>query len=137
MKPDLQERRARIETEARTLARSGKYRSFITIKMMLLARGYSEAHKIFANRWTQSELDRLCRQAQDAVMRGEGGESSAASSARGAGAGFGPDPIAGSDGPDRAGAGKWRTSHRRRRAARAAQSLPVTLPHGPTTSLSH
>ena len=75
MKPDLQERRARVETEARALARSGNYHGFITIKMMLLARGYSEANKIFANRWTQSELDRLCRQAQDAVMRraGSGG----------------------------------------------------------------
>ena len=70
MKPDAQERLARIETEARTLARSGNYRSFISIKMLLLARGYSEAHKIFANRWTQFELDRLCLLAQDAVMRG-------------------------------------------------------------------
>jgi hypothetical protein len=67
MKTGAQERLARIETEARTLARSGKYRSFILIKMLLLARGHSEAHKVFANKWTQFELDRLCRQAQDAV----------------------------------------------------------------------
>jgi hypothetical protein len=71
MKSGAQERLARIETKARTLARSGKFPSFISIKILLLARGYSETHKIFANRWTQFELDRLCRQAQDAVMRGE------------------------------------------------------------------
>jgi hypothetical protein len=65
MKPDARERLARIETEARTLARSGNYRSFISIKVLLLARGYLEAHKIFANRWTQFELDRLCQHAQD------------------------------------------------------------------------
>jgi hypothetical protein len=65
MKPDARERLARIETEARTLARSGNYRSFTSIKMLLLARGYLEAHKIFANRWAQFELDRLCQQAQD------------------------------------------------------------------------
>ena len=64
MKPDTRERLARIETEARTLARSGKYHSFTSIKNLLLAHGYPEAHKVFANRWTRSELDRLCQQAQ-------------------------------------------------------------------------
>jgi hypothetical protein len=72
IKPDARERLARIETEARTLARSGNYRSFISIKMMLLASGYSEAHKVFANRWTQFELDRLCQQAQDCCHEGRG-----------------------------------------------------------------
>jgi hypothetical protein len=64
MKPDMRERLARIETEARTLARSGNYYGFSSIKNLLLTRGYPEANKVFANRWTQSELDRLCRQAQ-------------------------------------------------------------------------
>jgi hypothetical protein len=65
MKPDTRERLARIETEARNLARSGNHHSFSSIKMQLLTRGYPEANKVFANRWTQYELDRLCRQAQD------------------------------------------------------------------------
>jgi hypothetical protein len=64
MKPDTRERLARIETEARTLARSGNYQSFSPIKSLLLSHGYPEAHKVFANRWTQFELDRLCQQAQ-------------------------------------------------------------------------
>jgi hypothetical protein len=64
MRRGLQQRLARIETEARTLARSGEHRSFNSIEMILLARGFQEAHKIFANRWSQSELDRLCHQAQ-------------------------------------------------------------------------
>jgi hypothetical protein len=64
MKPDTRERLARIETEARTLARSGKYLGFTSIKSVLLAHGYPEARKVFANRWTQSELDRLCQQAR-------------------------------------------------------------------------
>ena len=64
MKPETRERLARIETEARTLARSGNYHGFSSIKHLLLAHGYPEAQKVFANRWTQSELDRLCRQAR-------------------------------------------------------------------------
>jgi hypothetical protein len=64
MKPDTRERLARVETEARTLARSGNHRSFSSIKMLLLTHGYSEVHKVFANRWTQCEVDRLCQQAQ-------------------------------------------------------------------------
>jgi hypothetical protein len=64
MKRGLQQRLARIETEARTLARSGDYRGFDSIEMILLARGYQEAHKVFSNRWSQAEVDRLCRQAR-------------------------------------------------------------------------
>jgi len=56
----MRERLARIETEARTLARSGKFHSATAIEMALLAAGYVEAQKIFANRWTRSEIDRLC-----------------------------------------------------------------------------
>jgi len=63
MKPDMRDRLARIETEARTLARSGNHYGFSSIKNLLLTRGYPEANKVFANRWTQSELDRLCKQA--------------------------------------------------------------------------
>jgi hypothetical protein len=64
MKPDTRERVARIETKARTLARSGGHFSFSSIRSALLAEGYPEAHKVFANRWTQYELDRLCQQAR-------------------------------------------------------------------------
>jgi hypothetical protein len=32
--------------------------------MALLTRGFQEAHKVFANRWSQAEVDRLCQQAQ-------------------------------------------------------------------------
>lgn len=64
MKPDTRERVARIETKARTLARSGNHHSFSSIRNALLAEGHPEALKVFANRWTQHELDRLCQQAQ-------------------------------------------------------------------------
>jgi hypothetical protein len=70
MKTETRERLARIETEARTLARSANHSSFSSIEMLLIARGYSEAHKVFANRWTLCELDRLCQQAQDMSSRG-------------------------------------------------------------------
>jgi hypothetical protein len=66
MKRELQERFACIETEARKLARSGQHRGSHSIEMALLARGYRDAPKIFANRWTQYELDRLCEQAPHA-----------------------------------------------------------------------
>jgi hypothetical protein len=56
--------RARIETVARELARSGRYEGFSPIEMALLTRGYRDAPKVFANRWTQSELDRLCQLAR-------------------------------------------------------------------------
>jgi hypothetical protein len=65
----MRERLARIETEARTLARSGKFHSANAIEMALLARGFADAQKIFANRWTRSEIDRLC---ELAIWRGNG-----------------------------------------------------------------
>jgi Transcriptional regulator, AbiEi antitoxin, Type IV TA system len=50
--------------------------------MVLLAQGFGEAPKVFANRWTRSELDRLCadrhqhawlkRLDKDAIDLGEG-----------------------------------------------------------------
>jgi hypothetical protein len=63
MKRKLQERFARIETEARKLARSGQHRWSHSIEMALLARGYRDAPNVFANCWTQYELDRLREQA--------------------------------------------------------------------------
>jgi hypothetical protein len=65
MKPGALDRLAQIETEARKMARSGHYRSSGAIQMALLARGFVEASKLFTNRWTCSELDRLCEQAQE------------------------------------------------------------------------
>jgi hypothetical protein len=64
-KKDLQERVARIETEARRLARSGLYQGFSAIEMALMAQGYRDVAIVFANRWTQSELDRLCDRARN------------------------------------------------------------------------
>jgi len=64
MRRGLRQRLACIETEARVLARSGKFQSFSSIEMALLTRGFQEAHKVFANRWSQAEVDRLCQQAQ-------------------------------------------------------------------------
>lgn len=60
MERGKRDRLATIETEARTLARSGKFRSAKAIEMALLARGLLEAQKVFANRWTRSEINRLC-----------------------------------------------------------------------------
>ena len=67
---DFHERVAHIETEARKLARSGQHRSFSSIELALLSRGYREALKVFANRWTQCELDRICE--QSVRVTGEG-----------------------------------------------------------------
>ena len=53
---------AQTETEARKLARSGEHRSFRSIQAALLARGLPKVPKVFANRWTCTELDRLCEQ---------------------------------------------------------------------------
>jgi hypothetical protein len=64
MKPSLREQLARIETQARTLARSGEYYGFKQIETVLIAGGYQEARKIFANRWSRAEVDRLCEQAR-------------------------------------------------------------------------
>jgi hypothetical protein len=65
MKRGTIDRIAQIETEARKMARSGQYRGSGSIQMALLARGFVEASKLFTNRWTCSELDRLCEQAQE------------------------------------------------------------------------
>jgi hypothetical protein len=64
MTAGLRERLARIETEARSLARSGDFGSFLSIERAMLTRGFREAPKVFANRWTQSEVDRLCQLAR-------------------------------------------------------------------------
>jgi len=45
MKLGMQDRRAHIETEARRLARSGNYYSFLSIRSVLLSRGFKDAHK--------------------------------------------------------------------------------------------
>jgi hypothetical protein len=71
MRRGLRQRLACIETEARVLARSGKFQSFSSIEMALLTRGFQEAHKVFANRWSQAEVDRLCQQAQGRAARAE------------------------------------------------------------------
>jgi hypothetical protein len=55
---------ARIETKARTLARSGKYRSHVEIRNVLEAGGYDLTARIFDNRWSQAEIDRLCDRAR-------------------------------------------------------------------------
>ncbi len=60
MKPGSRERYARIETLARALARSGRYRGYLEIESILASRGLPEARKVFANRWSQAEVDRLC-----------------------------------------------------------------------------
>jgi hypothetical protein len=58
----MRERLALIETEARKLARSGQHLTSDTIRIALLEQGFEEASKVLSNRWTQSELDRLCEQ---------------------------------------------------------------------------
>jgi hypothetical protein len=62
MKQGTRERLALIETEARRLARSGDHRGSWSIGRALQAQGFAEASKVLANRWTQSELDRICEQ---------------------------------------------------------------------------
>jgi hypothetical protein len=65
MEAGMQAERARIETEARKLARSGEYSSWRSVERALLARTcLTQVPCVFANAWTRSELDRLCRQAQ-------------------------------------------------------------------------
>jgi len=64
-KKGLQDRIDRIETDARRLAQSGLYKDFSSIEMALLVQGYRDAVIVFANRWTQSELDRLCDRARN------------------------------------------------------------------------
>jgi hypothetical protein len=64
-----QERLARIETKAREYAWTGNHRDFSSIEALLIIDGYPEARKLFANRWTQEELNRLCRQACDRELK--------------------------------------------------------------------
>jgi hypothetical protein len=58
---------ARIETMARSLARSGKYRSYVEIRNLLEVRGFDQTPRVFENRWSQTEIDRLCYQARAVV----------------------------------------------------------------------
>jgi hypothetical protein len=58
------EQRARIETEARRMARSGAYLEFSAILLRLKERGFAEADRVFENPWTQAEIDRLCHLAR-------------------------------------------------------------------------
>jgi hypothetical protein len=59
------EERARIESEARKLARSGEHSRWWSIQLALLAQGrFTQVPRVFANKWTCSELDRLCQQAK-------------------------------------------------------------------------
>jgi hypothetical protein len=62
MRPDRQ-RLAAIESEARAMARSGKHGDFLTIRAIMRDR-YPEAQKLFANRWLQEELNRICEHAR-------------------------------------------------------------------------
>jgi hypothetical protein len=63
---------ARIESEARTLARSGNYLSARSIEAALAEKGFLETARVFRNRWTCSELDRLCQQAmQEGALQRE------------------------------------------------------------------
>jgi hypothetical protein len=64
MRRSMWNRLARIETEARRLARSGNYQSFESIEQALLIDGYCETPKLFRNRWTQLELNRICQEAR-------------------------------------------------------------------------
>ena len=52
-----------VETEARRLARSGRYPNARRIERALLEQRVPGVEKVFKNRWTQIELDRICEQA--------------------------------------------------------------------------
>ena len=65
MRAGVKEERARIESEARKLARSGDHNSWWSIRAALLAQGrFTQISYIFGNLWTCLELDRLCQKAQ-------------------------------------------------------------------------
>ena len=65
MRPRQSTERARIETEARKLAHSGRHGGWRSIERALMSQGgFSELAYVFANKWTRFELDRLCLQAQ-------------------------------------------------------------------------
>jgi hypothetical protein len=58
------EERARIESKARRLARSGEHSGWWSIQAALLAQGrFTQIPYVFGNPWTCSELDRLCQEA--------------------------------------------------------------------------
>ncbi len=59
------ERYAWIETKARQYARSGNYLNYKAIEAVLIEKGYPEARKLFANLWTQHEVNRTCLLARD------------------------------------------------------------------------
>jgi len=62
MQIGLVEERARIESEARRLARSGEHTCWQSIQVALLAqKRFTQIPYVFANDWTRSELDRLCQ----------------------------------------------------------------------------
>jgi hypothetical protein len=64
MRAGIAAQRARIESEARKLARSGEHSRWRSIERALAARtDFTEVPYVFANAWTRAELDRLCRQA--------------------------------------------------------------------------
>jgi hypothetical protein len=60
---------ALIETKARTLARSGEHHGWQSIERTLLRQGFLHAQKLFANRWTQTEVNRLCDNALSSRRR--------------------------------------------------------------------
>jgi hypothetical protein len=52
---------AQIETKARRLAHSGAYREFSVIRRQLeKTEDCDDLELVFRNRWTQSEINRLC-----------------------------------------------------------------------------
>jgi len=53
---------ARIETKARSMARSGKYRSHVEIGNLLEAHGFELNARVVDNLRAQTEIDRLCHQ---------------------------------------------------------------------------
>jgi hypothetical protein len=67
MRRSMWDRLARIETEARRLARSGNHQSFESIERALLIDGYCESPRLFRNLWTQLELNRICQEAMSPV----------------------------------------------------------------------
>jgi len=67
------QRRAEIETLARALARSGRYRGHVAVVASLKGNGYPEAVKLFQNPWQQAEIDRICAAALSAARRKKSG----------------------------------------------------------------
>jgi hypothetical protein len=65
MRAGMTAQRARIESEARKLARSGQHTGWRSIERALLDQsGFTQVPYVFANEWTRSELDRLCLEAR-------------------------------------------------------------------------